>query len=133
MEFWIFILFIGVFSLWVQSRIRRRNEDQRFSNLIEALNCLEPRLNELKKLQTRVQELEQRLATSAPPPIASPSAQQPAASEPSPPATPASAPPKPVEPTPAAAIPPPPQIPKPVLPVRGSLPAPHPPTPQPQP
>ena len=38
MEFWILALFIGVFSLWVQSRLRRRNEDERFANVIEALN-----------------------------------------------------------------------------------------------
>ena len=53
MEFWVLLLFIGVFSLWVQSRIRRQKEDERFANVIEALNRLEPRLNELKKLQSR--------------------------------------------------------------------------------
>src|SRR5215472_1408454 len=130
MEFWILILFIAVFSLWVQSRLRRRNEDQRFANVIEALNRLEPRLNELKKLQTRVQELEQRLTGAATPPTTSPSTQQPAGSQPSVPATP---PAQPVELPLPVTIPPPPQIPKPAPSVPPAPPAAHPPAPQPPP
>src|SRR5215470_8403548 len=121
MEFWILILFIAVFSLWVQSRLRRRNEDQRFANVIEALNRLEPRLNELKKLETRVRELEQHLASTTQPA----SMQPPAASAPSPPA------PKPVELPPPVTLPPPPS-PKPAVPP-SAPPSVHPVTPRPAP
>src|SRR5215472_12256266 len=67
MEFWVLILTLWAFYRWVQSRIRRKKEDERFANVIEALNCLEPRLNDLKKLESRVAELERHFATSAPP------------------------------------------------------------------
>lgn len=114
MEFWIFLLFIGVFSLWVQSRLRRQKEDERFANVIEALNRIEPRLNDVKKLETRVRELEQHLAASAPP-TAQPSVPQPSAPQtsapvsPAPPTPPPPPPPKSVELPPPVKIPPPPQ------------------------
>ncbi len=66
MEFWVLILTVWAFYRWVQSRIRRQKEDERFMRVIEALNKLEPRLKDLTKLETRVHELEHRLATSLP-------------------------------------------------------------------
>ena len=86
MEFWILILTVWAFYGWVQSRIRRQKDDERFARVVEALNKLEPRLKDLQKLETRVHELETRLATSGPPAPA----QQPAA--PAPPVEP-----KPIE------------------------------------
>jgi uncharacterized membrane protein len=115
MEFWILILFVWAFYGWVQSRIRRQKDDERFARVVEALNKLEPRLKDLHKLESRVHELETRLATSAP---AEP-AQQAIASAP-----PAAAP-KPVEPPAPTKLPPSLEIPKP--------PAPAPPTPPPPP
>jgi len=94
MEVWVLILTIWAFYRWVQSRIRRQNDDARFANVIEALNRLEPRLNELKKLEARVRELEQRLTATIPP-----AATQPAvAPTPPPPAA------KPVELPPSVAL-----------------------------
>lgn len=100
MEFWVLILTIWAFYRWVQSRIRRRKEDERFANVIDALNRLEPGLNELKKLETRVHELERHLASPAP-------AQQPPVSP---------TPPKPVELPPPVTTPPSLEIPKPQAP-----------------
>jgi uncharacterized membrane protein len=118
MEFWVLILTLWTFFVWVQSRIRRQKEDERFANVINALNRLEPRLNDLKKLETRVTELEGSLASSAPP--APTAAQPPVAAAPlQPPA------PKPVELPPPVPLPPAPEIPKP--------PAPHPLSPPPKP
>ena len=77
MEFWVVILTVWAFYRWVQSRIRRQKEDERFANVIEALNRLEPRLNDLKKLENRVHELERRLTASAPPPTVEPPAETP--------------------------------------------------------
>ncbi len=67
MEFWILILTAWAFYGWVQSRIRRQKDDERFARVVEALNKLEPRLKDLHKLETRVHELESRLTTAAPP------------------------------------------------------------------
>src|SRR5580692_4955919 len=67
MEFWILILTVWAFYRWVQSRIHRQKDDERFARVVEALNKLEPRLKDLHKLETRVHELETRLATSTPP------------------------------------------------------------------
>src|SRR5258705_13005064 len=67
MEFWILILTAWAFYGWVQSRIRRQKDDERFARVVEALNKLEPRLKDLHKLETRVHELESRLVTAAPP------------------------------------------------------------------
>ena len=68
MEFWVLILTLWAFYRWVQSRIRRQKDDERFANVVEALNKLESRFKGLTKLETRVHELEQRLASSAPAP-----------------------------------------------------------------
>src|SRR5580704_16181906 len=64
MEFWVLILTVWAFYRWVQSRIRRQKDDERFARVVEALNKLEPRLKDLHKLETRVHELENRLASS---------------------------------------------------------------------
>ncbi|MGB7729525.1 MAG: DUF2339 domain-containing protein [Candidatus Acidiferrum sp.] len=104
MEFWVLILTVWAFYRWVQSRIRRRKEDERFARVIEALNKLEPRLKDLTKLETRVRELEQRFGSSTSLP-----AQQPAAPAPTALAT------KPVEPLAPGAIPPTVEIPKAVV------------------
>jgi uncharacterized membrane protein len=101
MEFWVLILTVWVFYRWVQSRIRRQKEDERFARVIEALNKLEPRLKDLAKLETRVHELEHRLAASLP------------ASQPPAPVSPAA---KAVEPLAPEAIPPAIEIAKPVVP-----------------
>lgn len=101
MEFWVLILTVWAFYCWVQSRIRRQKEDERFARVIEALNKLEPRLNDLTKLETRVHELEHRLAASLP------------ASQPPAPVSPAG---KAVEPLAPVAIPPATEIAKPVVP-----------------
>lgn len=101
MEFWVLILTVWAFYRWVQSRIRRQKEDERFARVIEALNKLEPRLKDLTKLETRVHELEHRLAASLP------------ASQPPAPVSPAA---KAVEPLAPVAIPPAIEIAKPVVP-----------------
>src|SRR6266478_758439 len=116
MEFWILILIVWAFYGWVQSRIRRRKDDERFARVVEALNKLEPRLKDLHKLETRVHELESRLATAAPPTPAK---------QPVTPPTP-SPEPKPVEPPISIKLPPSLEIPKPPAPV-------VPPTPPPPP
>src|SRR5271166_3417381 len=108
MEFWVLILTLWAFYRWVHSRIRRQKEDERFARVVEALNKLEPRLKDITKLETRVHELEHRLATAATPPIP---AQQPVAPAPSAPE------PKPVEPPIAIKLPPTPEISKPAEPV----------------
>jgi len=103
MEFWILILSAWAFYRWVQSRTWRRKDDERFARVVEALNKLEPRLQDLHKLETRVHELETRLATSALPAAL----QQPVAP---PPASPE---PKPAEPPAPVTLPPSLEIPKP--------------------
>jgi len=107
MEFWILILSVWAFYRWVQSRTWRRKDDERFARVIEALNKLEPRLKDLHKLETRVHELETRLATSVP----SAPVQQTVA--PAPPPTE----PKPIETPISIKIPPSLEIPKPPAPV----------------
>jgi uncharacterized membrane protein len=106
MEFWILILTVWAFYRWVQSRIHRQKDDERFARVVEALNKLEPRLKDLHKLETRVHELEIRLATTTPPaPV-----QQPAAPAPPP------IEPKPIETPISIKIPPSLEIPKPPVP-----------------
>jgi uncharacterized membrane protein len=106
MEFWIAILTLWAFYRWVASRIRRQKEDERFARVVEALNRLEPRLKDISKLESRVKELEQRVASPMPP---GPAETEPVAAAPSPAAR------KPVEPPPV--VPPAPEIQKPVAPV----------------
>jgi hypothetical protein len=150
MEFWILILTVWAFYGWVQSRIRRQKDDERFARVVEALNKLEPRLKDLHKLETRVHELESQLATAAfaapaqqlaapappldePKPIKTPiSVQTPPSLEiPKPPA-PAAPPTPPIEPPAAKPSVPPPPFPEPVTPPPAAPPAsttPHPPAP----
>jgi len=107
MEFWILILTAWAFYGWVQSRIRRQKDDERFARVVEALNKLEPRLKDLHKLESRVHELESRLATSAPAgPVQQTLAPVPPAAEP-----------KPVEPPSQIKLPPSLEIPKPPAPI----------------
>jgi Predicted membrane protein (DUF2339) len=108
MEFWILILTVWAFYGWVQSRIRRQKDDERFARVVEALNKLEPRLKDLHKLESRLHELENRLATATPP---APPPQHPAVPI-SPPAEP-----KPIEPPVSIKVPPPLEIPTPPPPV----------------
>src|SRR5271170_658777 len=125
MEFWVLILTIWAFYRWVQSRIRRQKDDERFARVIEALNKLEPRQKDLAKLETRVQELEQRLALSFSPPS------PPAARQTDVPVPPSPAP-KPIEPGKPVAVPPSLENPKPLAPVVPppvAPPAVHPPSP----
>ena len=123
MEFWVLILTVWAFYRWVQSRIRRQKEDERFARVIEALNKLEPRLKDLTKLETRVHELEYRLASAASLPA------QPPAAAPVAPAT------KSVEPLAPVAIPPvvvvPPPAPVAADPVKPPADKPAPPSPPP--
>src|ERR1700680_1101054 len=126
MEFWILILSAWAFYRWVQSRTWRRKDDERFARVVEALNKLEPRLQDLHKLETRVHELETRLATSALPAAL----QQPVAP---PPASPE---PKPAEPPAPVTLPPSLEIPKPPAATIPPAPPSHPiepPTPKPVP
>jgi uncharacterized membrane protein len=137
MEFWILILTAWAFYGWVQSRIRRQKDDERFARVVEALNKLEPRLKDLHKLETRVHELESRLATAAPPtPAQQPVTPPPPSPEPKPveppisiklptsleipkppaPVVPPTPPPPPIEPPAAKPSGPPPPFPTPVTP-----------------
>ena len=106
MEFWILILTVWAFYRWVQSRIHRQKDDERFARVVEALNKLEPRLKDLQKLETRVHELENRLATSAPP-----IPPQQTVAPPSPPTEP-----KPFEPPSPVRVPPSLELPQPPAP-----------------
>lgn len=112
MEFWILILTVWAFYRWVQSRIHRQKEDERFARIVETLNKLEPRLKDLQKLETRVHELENRLASAPSPAPAQP------------PVSPATAPsePKAIEPPISIKLPPPLEIPKPPAPAVPSAP-----------
>jgi Predicted membrane protein (DUF2339) len=106
MEFWILILTVWAFYRWVQSRIHRQKDDERFARVVEALNRLEPRLKDLHNLEARVHELENRLVAAAPPSAPRTAAAAPPAAEP-----------KPVEPLVPAKLPPSLEIPKPPRPI----------------
>jgi uncharacterized membrane protein len=100
MEFWVVILTFWAFYRWIASRIQRQKDDERFARVVEALNRLEPRLKDIGKLESRFQELEQRLSSSPAPGNA----------EQHPP--PQSAPvPTPAEPLPTPDLPPAPEMP----------------------
>lgn len=116
MEFWVPILTLWAFYRWVHSRIRRQREDERFARVVEALNKFEPRLNDIHKLETRLHELEHRLASAAPPAVAQP---------PVAPAPPIPEP-KPLEPPAPIKLPPTLEIPKPSAPVTAPAPPAHP-------
>jgi len=96
MEFWVFILTLWAFARWVQMRIWRRKDDERFERVIEALNRGHAKIESLEK---RVRELENRPVTStAPAPSSTPSVAQTLTTEPAFPP-----PPTRVEPTPSGA------------------------------
>jgi hypothetical protein len=65
MEFWIFILTLWAFFRWVQSRVWRKRDDERFARVVEALNRIDGRHNQFKSLESRIQELERRLADAS--------------------------------------------------------------------
>jgi uncharacterized membrane protein len=62
MEFWVVVLTVWVFFRWVQSRIQRKKDDERFARVIEALNKVDASQKQFKALESRIQELERRLA-----------------------------------------------------------------------
>jgi len=62
MEFWVFILTLWAFARWLQTRIWRRKDDQRFERVIEALNRGQAKIESLEK---RVRELEHPAAAPA--------------------------------------------------------------------
>ena len=64
MEFWVLILTVWAFFRWVLTHLRRRKEDERFANVVEALNQFEARFREVTRLEKRVHELEEKLASS---------------------------------------------------------------------
>jgi hypothetical protein len=83
MEFFVFVLFVWLFAEWMLRRHYQRKNDERFTNIVAALNRAERDFNELKKLPARIADLEKRLAekeatagsaATAPPPVAEPSA-----------------------------------------------------------
>src|SRR5271157_6051813 len=63
MEFWILILTLWAFYRWVQSRIRRKREGERFARVIDSLNRLEAKQERFNSFEARVQELERRLVS----------------------------------------------------------------------
>jgi uncharacterized membrane protein len=65
MEFWIFILTLWAFFRWMQSRVWRKKDDERFARVVEALNKIDGRQNQFKNLESRIQELERRLANAS--------------------------------------------------------------------
>src|SRR5580704_15551617 len=75
MEFWIFLLAVWIFVEWMLRRRDRQKNDERFANVINALNRAEKDFQELKRLSARVAELEKQAA-------ARPSETQPAAPSP---------------------------------------------------
>jgi uncharacterized membrane protein len=102
MEFWIFILTLWAFFRWVQSHVWRKKDDERFARVIEALNKIDGRQNQFKSLESRIQELEWRLANASAPPT----------SEASTPTAPIVAAEKPADTLAPIKIPPWPEIPK---------------------
>ena len=148
MEFWVFVLFVWLFVEWMLRRHYQKKNDERFTNIVAALNRAERDFNELKKLPARVAELEKRAsaATAAPPasapaPVSEPKGAAPLPAQP--PAAPSAPPAKitapPTPPTPA--VPPQPISPaagKPAAPpapphAEPTAPRPAPPWPAPQP
>ena len=62
MEFFVFVLFVWLFAEWMLRRHYQRKNDERFTNIVAALNRAERDFNELKKLPARIAELEKRFA-----------------------------------------------------------------------
>jgi uncharacterized membrane protein len=102
MEFWIFVLTLWAFFRWVQSRVWRKRDDERFARVIEALNKIDGRQNQFKTLESRIQELERRLASGSVPPASGTGA----------PIAPVTAAEKPADTLAPVKIPPWPEIPK---------------------
>jgi uncharacterized membrane protein len=102
MEFWVVVLTVWVFFRWLQSRLQRKKDDERFARVIEALNKVDASQKQFKTLEARIQELERRLASA------------PAAAAPEPPVTavPETPAEKPVEKPVPTKIPPWPEVPK---------------------
>jgi uncharacterized membrane protein len=80
MEFWIFVLAVWLVAEWLMRRSYQRRNDERFANIVDALNRGERDFGELKKLVARVADSEKRSAThegvapsvtvvAAPPPL----------------------------------------------------------------
>src|ERR1700722_13562588 len=63
MEFIVFLLAVWIFAEWMMRRSDRDKNDQLFSNVISILNRAEKDFQELKRLTTRVSELENQVAT----------------------------------------------------------------------
>ena len=80
MAFWIFLLAVWIFAEWMMRRSDRRRNDQRFSNLINALNIAEKDFQELKRLTARVAALERQVAGLKPEHEQTPAGEAPAAS-----------------------------------------------------
>src|SRR5215470_14180623 len=87
MEFWVLLLTLWAFVRWLQIRHWRKNEDERFARVIDALNHGQAKIESLEK---RVHDLEHSGGVSASPP--------PTAQTPEPVRTPTS-PPKPIAPS----------------------------------
>jgi Predicted membrane protein (DUF2339) len=127
MEFWVFILTLWAFYRWMHFRIHRQKEDERFARVIETLNRHEARLDNVKKLEARVHELERRVTEAASAPVVT---QSPVSSVPPSPA------PEPVKPAQPIAVPPTLEIPKsptPIAPAPSVHPIEPPPPPPPSP
>lgn len=58
MEFWILLLIVWAIYRTFAGAIRRRKDDERFERVVNALNQMEARLKDLKKLETRIDKLE---------------------------------------------------------------------------
>jgi uncharacterized membrane protein len=114
MEFWVVVLTMWAFFRWVQSRIQRKKDDERFARVIEALNKVDASQKQFGTLADRIQELERCLAAPG-----APEPETPAATTVS--VAPAE---KPVEAPVATKIPPWPEIPKVVVNVPPVQPAP---------
>lgn len=83
MEFWVFVLAVWLFAEWMLRRHYQHKNDERFANIVAALNRAERDFNELKKLPARVAELEKNAAAA---PVAPAAPAQTAAPSPAPPA-----------------------------------------------
>ncbi len=144
MEFWIFVLAVWLVAEWLMRRSYQRRNDERFANIVDALNRVERDFGELKKLVARLADSERRPAThegvappatvvAAPPPpeprisatlrgpeptVSSqlPRPETPPAAPPSPPKLPLPATLPPASVPPAQAVPP--VVPKPPVPPR---------------
>jgi predicted membrane protein DUF2339 len=111
MGFWVFLLAVWLAAEWIIRRRYQQKSDERFSNLVDALNRMEREVNEIKKLAARVTEPKVAPDThqSGVQPAAAPvtPAVHPTATPVPPPPVP---PPPPLRPVPSAPVPPPVQV-----------------------